>query len=293
MIALIGKNGQIGRHLEKKLDAQKLIYQAYSRESFDLTDHHTSSNILASIRPSIIINCAAFTKVPDAETSFSEAIAVNHLAVKNLVNISNKINSRLIHISTDYVFDGASTSMYFEDSVPNPINKYGLSKYLGDREVLENCKNFILIRTSWVLSEYGNNFLKTIFLKKNKNPLNVICDQYGTPSFADDIAESILRLILNKEFDKKFFNNEVINISSGDKCSWYDIAEEILKETDKILGSSYTKNLKMIKTEEYNNQFDRPKNSALNNDKAMRLRLIEKKGWKGKVRDLLSTIIKE
>lgn len=176
----------------------------------------------------VVVNCAAYTAVDMAESEQVLSNQVNHLAVRNLARIAHNQQAKLVHISTDYVFDGKSERPYQELDTPNPINIYGKTKLAGEnaiKEVMPN--NGIIIRTSWVYSEFGNNFVKTMLrLGREKSELSVIGDQIGSPTYASDLADAILKII---SFSNKNISTEIYNYSSDGEISWYDFALEIFR----------------------------------------------------------------
>tara|TARA_B110000967_G_C18764954_1_gene499874 strand:- start:183 stop:1034 length:852 start_codon:yes stop_codon:yes gene_type:complete len=176
----------------------------------------------------VVVNCAAYTAVDKAESEQVLANQVNHLAVRKLACIALKQKAKLIHISTDYVFDGKSERPYLESDTTKPINLYGKTKLAGEnaiKEVMPN--NGIIIRTSWVYSEFGNNFVKTMLrLGREKTELSVICDQIGSPTYASDLADVILNIV---RFPNKDHSTEIYNYSNNGEISWYDFALEIFR----------------------------------------------------------------
>ena len=175
----------------------------------------------------VIVNCAAYTAVDKAEKEPNQADAINHLAVKSLANIAKSQSIKLIHISTDYVFDGTAHKPYKESDSTNPQSVYGKTKLDGEQAMQAiNPVNSIIIRTSWVYSEFGNNFVKTMLrLGKERDELNVVCDQIGTPTNARDLAKAILETIPQLTND----NVEIYHYSNAGVCSWYDFAQTIFE----------------------------------------------------------------
>jgi dTDP-4-dehydrorhamnose reductase len=199
-ILVTGKNSQLGKSIHKLVANTKktddLVF--VGREELDLNSESDISHYFNNNdKFDIIINCAAYTQVDKAEKEVELANQINHLAVKQLANISNKQKIRLIHISTDYVFDGESNKPYMETDKTNPINVYGKTKLSGEKALQEAMPtNAIIIRTSWVYSEFGNNFVKTMLeLGKQRGELNIVGDQIGSPTYAADLAEVILKII--------------------------------------------------------------------------------------------------
>ena len=221
-ILVTGKNGQLGRSIHKIVNTDTKIDNNQSsndfifvgRENLDLSSEKNISHYFKNNKFDIIINCAAYTAVDKAEQEEEEELAnqINHLAVKQLASIANKQQVRLIHISTDYVFDGDSNKPYIETDTPNPINVYGRTKLAGEKALQTVMPmNALIIRTSWLYSEYGNNFVKTMLkLGKERDELNVIIDQIGSPTYATDLAKAILEIIQNKEFKEVVQATEVI-----------------------------------------------------------------------------------
>lgn len=231
-ILVIGKNGQLGQSLKRitHLSNSENIdtYVFVGKEEIDLTDLNSIKSYFANRSYDLIVNCAAYTQVDKAEDDEIQAKLVNYNAVKEIAKIANNKNIALIHISTDYVFDGKSERPYQELDTPNPINIYGKTKLAGEnaiKEVMPN--NGIIIRTSWVYSEFGNNFVKTMLrLGREKSELSVIGDQIGSPTYASDLADAILKII---SFSNKNISTEIYNYSSDGEISWYDFALEIFR----------------------------------------------------------------
>ena len=175
----------------------------------------------------VIINCAAYTAVEKAESDPEIADLINHLAVANFAKVSKKYKIKLIHISTDYVFDGKRTESYSEDCITNPESVYGKTKLDGELAIQKtNPKNSIIIRTSWLYSGFGNNFVKTMLeLSKQKSEIDIVGDQIGTPTYARDLAVFIIENIPKITNEK----TEIFHFSNGGKCSWYDFARAIFK----------------------------------------------------------------
>jgi dTDP-4-dehydrorhamnose reductase len=229
-ILVTGGKGQLGSSL-KRLSGSfpELNFFFTDIEDFDITNLVEVKNILHRTEFTHLINCAAYTAVDKAETEPEKARLINVTAVKNLAEISQKHNIKLIHISTDYVFDGNQSRPYTESDIANPKNTYGITKFEGEKAALENCGQSIVIRTSWLYSEYGSNFVKTILkLKEDRTQIKVVCDQIGTPTYAGDLAEAILNIIAGK---KSFLKPEIYHYSNEGVASWYDFADEIITLT--------------------------------------------------------------
>lgn len=259
-ILVTGGNGQLGSSLKRFAgNFPNLSFYFTDIEDFDITSPVQVKNVLQKTRFSHIINCAAYTAVDKAEKEPEKARLINVNAVNNLAEISQKHKIKLIHISTDYVFDGSQNRPYTESDIANPKNMYGLTKFEGEKAALENCDQSIVIRTSWLYSEYGSNFLKTILqLKEDRPQIKVVCDQIGTPTYAGDLAEAILNIIAGK---RSFLKPEIYHYSNEGVASWYDFADEIIRLT----GSDCE--ILPITTEQYPLPASRPYYSLLSKTK--------------------------
>jgi len=284
-ILVTGKNGQLGRSIHKLVNTDSKIDNNQSsnefifvgREELDLSNESSISHYFDSNdRFDVIINCAAYTAVDKAEEEQELANQVNHLAVKQLAGIAKEQKAKLIHISTDYVFDGESDKPYIETDTTNPINVYGKTKLAGEKALQALMPaNAIIIRTSWVYSEYGNNFVKTMLrLGKERNELNVVSDQIGSPTYATDLANAILDIIQNIEFKEVGQKTQVYHYSNAGKVSWYDFAKEIFKMAE--VGCT----VNPITTQQYPTPAQRPKNTLMNKNKIIEKFGVEILDWK-------------
>jgi len=283
-ILVTGKNGQLGRSIYKivntangdNLPPNEFIF--VGREELDLSSESSISHYFDSNdRFDVIINCAAYTAVDKAEEEQELANQVNHLAVKQLAGIAKEQKAKLIHISTDYVFDGESDKAYLETDETNPINVYGKTKLAGEKALQEIIPaNAMIIRTSWVYSEFGNNFVKTMLnLGKERDELNVVSDQIGSPTYATDLAGAILKIISNKNYQNKEQSTEIYHYSNEGKISWYDFAKEIFKI------AKIDCKVNPITTQQYPMPAKRPKNTLMNKDKIVKVFNILHSPWRG------------
>jgi len=230
-ILVTGSNGQLGSAIKQEsTDFENLEITFVDVQELDLTNDQSVNQHFAINRYDYIINCAAFTAVDQAEKNPEDAFAVNAAVPERLGAICQIYSTRLIHISTDYVFSGNDSAPYVEDDVTDAVSIYGKSKLEGEKALCSN-SNALIIRTSWLYGEFGNNFLKTMIrLSKERTELGVVFDQIGCPTYAVDLASAILIII--DESEKKGFNPGVYHYSNEGVCSWYDFATEIMKETN-------------------------------------------------------------
>lgn len=265
-ILVTGCNGQVGRHLVQKLQGSVELV-ALDKDALNIADEHAVNLVVKRIRPDFIINAAAYTAVDKAEDEVELAYAINCSGVKNLAQAANSYGATIIHISTDYVFSGSAGKPYLETDATGPLNIYGKSKLAGEQAIISETTNYIILRTAWVFSEYGNNFVKTMLrVGKEKTVLSIVNDQFGGPTYAGDIAHALIT-IMHKVAEK---NNAhlygVYHYSGYPHVSWYAFAQAIFTEADKqrILNAP---ELKGIASEEYLTPAPRPCNSRLATDK--------------------------
>jgi dTDP-4-dehydrorhamnose reductase len=289
-ILVTGKNGQLGRSIHKVVNITNSGNQLSNefifvgREELDLSDENNINNYFYNNgKFDVIINCAAYTAVDRAEEEQALANQVNHLAVKQLATVANRQKAKLISLSTDYVFDGESDKPYAEKDEVNPINVYGKTKLAGEDSIQKIMPtDAIIIRTSWVYSEYGNNFVSSMLkLEKERSELSVVNDQIGSPTYAADLVEMILTIIDHESFRRMGQKTQIYHYSNAGKCSWYEFAKEIfsLKKIECRVSS--------ITTDQYKTLARRPKCSLLDNKKIEKKFSIKLKHWK----DSLSTCL--
>ena len=290
-ILILGSNGQVGKCLNDQLVNTKHKVLYFPRHLIDIADFKKTETSIAKHSPDIVINASAYTAVDKAEINKEKANVINNLAVANLANISFKNNSFFIHISTDYVFDGSSETPYNENSQTNPKSVYGETKLKGEIATkLSGCK-YIIIRTAWVFSEYGNNFLKTMLkLGTSSKELNIIGDQTGCPTYAQDLARSIVLIINN--IDSGNFRSGLYNYCGDNLCSWFDFAKFIFKEAA-ILGLETPKAINSIKTSDYPTPAERPIFTALNCAKIKNDFDIDQSNWHEGVKESLLALVKK
>ncbi len=258
-VLITGSKGQLGSEI--KAVSKNHPYQFYftDKESLDITNPHAIKQYIEENSIDTIINCAAYTAVDQAESDEETADKINHIAVKHMAKIAKEKNIKLIHISTDYVFDGKNHKPYTEEDNPNPTGVYGKTKLAGEEAMMKIApRNSIVIRTSWVYSSFGNNFVKTMLkLGKEREELGVIYDQIGTPTYAADLAAAILEILPKIDNHKP----EIYHYSNEGAISWYDFAKEIMKM------AKLSCQINPIETWQYPTPAERPHYSLLNKAK--------------------------
>ena len=237
------------------------------------------------LHPDVIVNCAAYTAVDKAEQEPDLALKINALAVRNLSNACGEFNALLIHISTDYIFNGKGYRPYVETDTPEPVSSYARSKYAGETQMLSSCRNGIILRTSWLYSAFGNNFVKTILkYGKERGNLNVVYDQIGCPSYAKDLAAAILEII-PKLTDHE--GVEIFHYTNEGVASWYDFAKAIIEFSGiKCL-------INPVETKDYPLPAERPFYSVLNKAKFKERFGIEIPYWRDSLEDCINRLISE
>ena len=257
-ILVTGANGQLGSELavlSSKYPQYEWIFAERTKVTLD--DLESLQNQLEDIQPDIIFNCGAYTAVDKAETEKELAFAINHLAVEQIAKYALAHNVKLIHVSTDYVFDGSSAVALNEEEETNPINVYGASKRAGEIACLIENPNSIIIRTSWVYSKFGNNFVKTMQrLMQEREAINVVNDQIGSPTYAADLAQAMMDILETSKWVPGIYN-----YSNEGEISWYEFALSI-----KELGN-YNCNVGGIASSSYPTPAKRPEFSLLDKKK--------------------------
>ncbi len=258
-ILVTGSNGQLGSEIQELSSAYPYTFFFTSKDDLDISHAEDVEAFIQKNAINAIINCAAYTAVDKAESDADNADKINHIAVKTLAELSKRYALKLIHISTDYVFDGTNYKPYIESDITNPQSVYGRTKLLGEQALLHvNPKNSLIIRTSWVYSSYGANFVKTMLrLGREKESLGVIYDQVGTPTYAKDLAKVILDILPNIQNSTV----EIHHYSNEGALSWYDFAKEIMKM------AKLPCKINPIETSQYPTPAKRPHYSLLNKTK--------------------------
>ena len=283
-ILVTGGSGQLGLSIKYiSHNYKKYVFDFVEKKKLDITKFELIKDYLSKNKYDFIINCAAFTNVDKAEKENSKSNLINNLAVENLANLSKHFSIALIHISTDYVFDGNNLIPYNEEDKVNPINFYGKSKSLGEESMKKiNPKNSVIIRTSSVYSIFGNNFLKKIInLHKKNNKLFVVNDQIFSPTYSIDLASFIIQILPHlKDFDK----TEFFHYCNSGQCSWYEFSKKIFD----ILALEA--NIKPVNSSFFKRYVPRPKFSVLNNEKSQKSFSLKIPDWDISLKNCLNLL---
>jgi dTDP-4-dehydrorhamnose reductase len=283
-ILVLGSNGQLGCCLADQLSYTDYEVIYTSRSEIDIADLAETKVKITDLCPNIVINASAYTAVDKAEDDQQEAGKINHLAVASIASTCSAIGCWLIHISTDYVFDGAASHPYDENAKTNPQGVYGDSKLKGEVAIQSSGCKYLIVRTAWVYSEYGNNFLKTMLrLGADRDQLSIVGDQIGCPTYAQDIAKSIVSILSGLDLKR----SSGIYHYCGDKpCSWYEFALAIFLEAE-MHGLKTPNSVKSITTAEYPTPAIRPTYSVLDCTKIESVFDVTRSNW----RDGIKTVI--
>ena len=269
-ILVTGANGQLGQCLQKiSSQFEEFEFIFTDSETLDITIKEEVNDFFWQNAPDFCINAAAYTAVDLAETDVEKAFLVNADGAENLAEACSENNAQFIHVSTDYVFDGENNLAYTEEDFTNPLGVYGASKLAGDELALEVNPCSVILRTSWVYSEFGKNFVKTMLnLFATKEELSIVADQFGQPTNANDLAEAIMKIIKSEKITPGIFN-----FSNLGRISWFDFAEKIAELSEAKIK------LNAIETSQYPTPAKRPKNSVLDLDKISKTYGVQLKPW--------------
>ena len=284
-ILVLGSKGQLGQCLNDQLAITEHDVVYTSRGKIDIAEFEVTKAQILEISPDIVINATAYTAVDKAEEEHKVADRINHLAVANIASICNQLDCWLIHVSTDYVFDGNSEVPYEEDNPTNPQGVYGDSKLKGEMAIEASGCKYLIIRTAWVYSEYGNNFLKTMLrLGADRDELSIVGDQFGCPTYAQDIAKTIVSIL--SSLDLKGSSSGIYHYCGDEHCSWYDFARAIFLEAE-VQGLKTPSYVKSITTADYPTPAIRPAYSVLDCTKIKSVFDVTRSNW----RDGISIVI--
>ena len=291
-ILILGANGQIGKALSGALNGSIALDWRNKDKGVDLRDRSGLLKTIDIVRPNVIVNAAAYTKVDLAEASEREAFATNFYGVQTLAQVAKEIGAVLVHFSSDYVYDGRLSRPYKETDPTNPLNVYGHSKLEGDRAVTESGCSHLIFRTSWIYSQYGNNFMRTILrLAQSRDNLNVVSDQFGVPTSASLIASTTVRCLQAISVDASL--SGVYNLVPKGRTNWFDYASLVI-DVARDLGLAVkpaAELLTAVHAEEYETQAERPLNSCLDTKKLQTTFGIELPDWKEDVQKIVMKLV--
>jgi len=279
MVVLVtGANGQLGQALQSiSGNYPEIDFVFCSSSDLDITKKESCEAVFVKYKPDYCINAAAYTAVDKAESELEKAQSINIIGARNLAEACKEYDTILLHVSTDFVFDGTNKIAYKEEDSPNPTGVYGLTKLQGEKAIQETFDNYFIIRTSWVYSQFANNFMKTMLrLASERDSLSVVNDQIGTPTNAVDLAEVLISIIVKTQNSQPETRNifGIYNFSNEGQCSWYDFAKEIFKINNVNI------NLNAIPTTSFPTPAKRPAFSVLDKTKIKKVFQVEIKDWK-------------
>ena len=280
-ILVTGCNGQLGNELQQLTSKYDDIqFHFTDKEELDITDRKEVYSFIECHSISVVINCAAFTAVDKAESEPELCDLLNHVAPGYLAEAVASIGGTMIHVSTDYVFDGTSCTPYREEDTPNPQTVYGRTKLAGEESVIRSCPGSMVIRTAWLYSTFGNNFVKTMIrLGKERDSLGVVFDQIGSPTYAHDLAQVIMTAV------EKGIVPGVYHFTNEGVCSWYDFTRAIHR-----IGGITNCNVRPIHTEEYPVPAKRPHYSVLDKSKLSKTYGIEIRWWEDALKECIKAL---
>lgn len=278
---ITGGTGQLGHDIVKELISRgELNYLAPTTKEMNITNKDEVEKVILGYKPDIIFHCAAYTAVDKAEEDRENCYNVNVNGTKNIVSVAEKINAKVVYISTDYVFDGTKEGIYEIDDKTNPINYYGYTKLMGE-EVVKKLKDYLIVRISWVFGINGKNFVKTMLnLADTKDEISVVSDQIGSPTYTKDLSKLLLDMIKENKQGLYFATNE-------DFCSWYEFAEYIFKINNINIK------LNKILTKDYKTLAKRPLNSKLSKNKLDEEGLTRLPSWQDAASRFCKVLMKE
>ncbi len=290
-LLITGAKGQVGSELVK--DAQARGYEVYgfgSRE-LDITRFEPLMQKVEQIHPDVIINAAAYTAVDKAEQESEQAYAVNTQGSENLARACQQLTIPLLHISTDYVFDGEKNSPYTESDTPNPTGVYGASKLQGDQAIEAIWPRHIILRVSWVFGEQGNNFVKTMLrLAEQRNELSIVNDQFGAPTSARAISQTLLSILEVDNFNQPGFPWGTYHLQSEPGVTWFEFATEIFQQAEKLGLINKTMQLNPIPSSEFPTPVKRPANSKLDGTKLQQNLGLKPVQWQADLQQMLKNM---
>ncbi len=286
-VLVTGCNGQVGyclTNMLSKTDGVTLL--AVDREELDITDQDAVATTVKEFKPTIIINAAAHTAVDRAEQEVELSYAINRDGPKFLAEAAQEVGAAVLHISTDYVFEGNKNGEYTETDITNPQGVYGASKLAGEIAVAEACDKHIILRTAWVFGEYGNNFVKTMLrLAQNRDELSIVGDQFGGPTYAGDIAGALIQ-IAERITKDEVVEYGVYHYSGLPHVSWYEFSHAIFDRALEFDVVTNKPSLTSIVTERYPTPAKRPSNSRLSTNKINSVFSIKASDWQSALNNI-------
>ena len=286
-VLITGAQGQVGKELTQIANEKGFDVVAASRVDLDITQAQSVENYITQCQPDIVINAAAHTAVDKAESEQDLAFAINRDGAKNIAGACKKQNIPLLHISTDYVFDGTRSEPYSEDDSISPLGIYGESKWQGEEAIRQNLNDHLILRVAWVFGAQGNNFVKTMLrLGEDRDELNVVADQFGGPSPAKNIAQILIDLVERYKKDGTLAWG-TYHYCGNSKTTWYDFAKEIFKQAFELGLLNKEVKVNPITTAEYPTAAKRPGNSMLDCSKLKTTFGIEMPEWKEALKQVL------
>lgn len=274
---ITGGGGMVATDVREQLESRDEDVVSVSKRDLDVTDAEAVRRLVRDVAPAIVVNCAAYTRVDDAEANEAAATAINGSAVELLADASNRVDALLIHVSTDFVFDGRKREPYEINDATSPLSAYGRSKLVGE-QAARSAKKHLIVRTAWLFGVHGHNFVEAIRnqVKKGTNPLRVVNDQRGRPTYTPHLAHAIIRLARNENA------RGVVHYADDDECTWFDFARAIVEE----LGASV--DVMPVTTAEFPRPATRPAYSVLSTERYERLTGVKPESWREGLREYLS-----
>ncbi len=282
VILVTGANGQLGQSLQWMASKYPEVHFVFcSSTDLDITNLDHCDSVFTEIQPNYCINTAAYTAVDKAESEPEKAHLINVVGAQNLAEVCKKHQTTLLHLSTDFVFDGDKNAPYTEEDIPNPTGVYGQTKLEGERAIQSVLEAYYIIRTPWVYSQFGNNFMKTMLrLASERDSISVVNDQIGTPTNALDLAEALIKIILTDIQQPTTDNFGIYHFSNEGSCSWYDFAKMIFEINNIRI------NLQTIPTSSFPTPARRPKYSVLDKTKIKAVFGVEINNWEQSIEKL-------
>ena len=283
-VLVTGASGQLGRDVVLLLEKEGHDILACDRDQMDITNQAQCNEVISSYHPEVIIHCAAYTAVDAAETDTDGAYKVNAVGTRNVAVAAEKVGAKLIYISTDYVFDGQSTTPYQEYDNTNPQSVYGKSKRAGEWLVQSLCSKWFVVRTSWVYGLHGNNFVKTMLkLGQEKPKFQVVHDQKGSPTYTVDLAFFLIELMGTEMYG-------IYHASNCGECTWYEFTQAIFEEAQTVVGVSIQAELEPCTTEQFPRPAPRPVNSVMDHLSIRTNGLTDLRPWREGLRDFIRSM---